>query len=81
MGNIIYAFPQKDTVVEAIGNFIKYNTDPKATIIGAYEKLPTPDLNLNLDEAIIMFLVYDGPDPGTAFDNFTSIPHLLYSTA
>lgn len=80
-GNIIYAFPQKDTVIEAIGNFIKYNTDPKAAIIGTYEKLPTPDLNLNLDEAIIMFLVYDGPDPGTAFDNFTSIPHLLDTTS
>jgi FAD/FMN-containing dehydrogenase len=76
-GNIIYAFPQKDTVIEAIGNFIKYNTDPKAAIIGTYEKLPTPDLNLNLDEAIIMFLVYDGPDPGDAFINFTSTPHLL----
>ncbi|KAJ5369809.1 uncharacterized protein N7496_005901 [Penicillium cataractarum] len=76
-GNVIYAFPQKDTVIEAIGNFIKYNTDPKAAIIGTYEKLPTPDLNLNLDEAIIMFLVYDGPDSGAAFDNFTSIPHLL----
>lgn len=80
-GNIIYAFRQKDTVIEAIGNFIKYNTDPKAAIIGTYEKLPTPDLNLNLDEAIIMFLVYDGPDPGTAFDNFTSIPHLLDTTS
>ncbi|CEJ62363.1 hypothetical protein PMG11_10864 [Penicillium brasilianum] len=76
-GNVIYAFPQKDTVIEAIGNFIKYNTDPKAAIIGTYEKLPTPDLTLNLDEAIIMFLVYDGPDPGDAFANFTAIPHLL----
>lgn len=65
-GNIIYVFPQKDTVIEAIGT---------------YEKLPTPDLNLNLDEAVIMFLVYHGPDPGTAFDNFTSIPHLLDSTS
>lgn len=79
-GNIIYAFPQKDTVVEAIGNFIRYNTDPKASIIGTYEKLSTPDLNLNLDEAIIMFLVYDGPDAGDAFANFTKIPHLLDTT-
>lgn len=76
-GNIIYAFEQKDSVIGAIGDFIKYNTDPKAAIIGTYEKLPTPDLNLNLDEAIIMFLVYDGSDPGDAFANFTSIPHLL----
>ncbi|KAJ5410901.1 uncharacterized protein N7487_005260 [Penicillium crustosum] len=79
-GNIIYAFPQKDVIVEAIGNFIRYNTDPKASIIGTYEKLPTPDLNLNLDEAIIMFLVYDGPDPGDAFANFTKVPHLLDTT-
>lgn len=80
-GNIIYAFTQKEAVIEAIGNFIKYNTDPKAAIIGTYEKLPTPDLNLNLDEAIIMFLVYDGPDSGNAFSNFTSIPHVLDTTS
>ncbi|KAJ5088335.1 hypothetical protein N7456_011951 [Penicillium angulare] len=79
-GNLIYVFAQKDNVVEAIGNFIKYNTDPKAAIIGTYEKLPTPDLNLNLDEAIIMFLVYDGPDPGNAFKNFTDITALLDTT-
>lgn len=79
-GNIIYAFPQKDTIIEAIGNFIRFNTDPKASIIGTYEKLPTPDLNLNIDEAIIMFLVYDGPDPGDAFANFTSVPHLIDTT-
>lgn len=76
-GNLIYAFEQKDQVVEAIGNFIEYNTDPKAAIIGTYEKLPTPDLNLNLDEAIIMFLVYDGPDSGDAFTNFTNITPLI----
>ncbi|KAJ5172051.1 hypothetical protein N7492_004644 [Penicillium capsulatum] len=76
-GNLIYAFEQKDTVIKAIGNFIKYNTDAKASIIGTYEKLPTLDVNLNLDEAIIMFLVYDGPDPRGAFTNFTNIPHLL----
>ncbi|KAJ5212173.1 FAD-binding type 2 [Penicillium cinerascens] len=79
-GNLIYAFPQKDNVIEAIGNFIQYNTDPKAAIIGTYEKLGTPDLNLNLDEAIIMFLVYDGPDPGDAFTNFTSITPILDTT-
>jgi FAD/FMN-containing dehydrogenase len=79
-GNLIYAFPQKDEVIEAIGNFIQYNTDPKAAIIGTYEKFGSPDLNLNLDEAIIMFLVYDGPDPGDVFSNFTSITPLLDTT-
>ncbi|KAJ5832980.1 hypothetical protein N7474_001291 [Penicillium riverlandense] len=76
-GNVIFAFDQSDAVIDAIGNFIQYNTDPKAAIIGTYEKLPTPDLELNLDEAIIMFLVYDGPDAGNAFSNFTDIPHLI----
>jgi FAD/FMN-containing dehydrogenase len=76
-GNIIYAFQQKDIVLEAISNFIQYNNDPKASIIGTYEKLPAPDLNLNLDEVIIMFLVYDGQDSGSAFANFTSIPYLI----
>ncbi|KAJ5745716.1 hypothetical protein N7520_010898 [Penicillium odoratum] len=79
-GNLIYVFEQRDAVIEAIGNFIIYNTDPKAAIIGTYEKLPTPDLNLNLDEAIIMFLVYDGSDPGDAFKNFTDITALLDTT-
>lgn len=78
--NLIYAFSQKDDVIEAIGNFIQYNTDPKAAIVGTYEKFGSPDLNLNLDEAIIMFLVYDGPDPDDAFSNFTSITPLLDTT-
>lgn len=80
-GNIIYLFDHNKTVLEAIRNFVEYNTDPKASIIGTYEKLPTPSGDLDLDQAIIMFLVYDGPDPGIAFDNFTAIPHLLNTLA
>ncbi|KAG9949481.1 FAD-binding domain-containing protein, partial [Aureobasidium melanogenum] len=77
-GNLIYLFKQTANVLEAIQNFMKYNTDPKAAIIGTYEKLFTPAVgNLNLDEAVIMFLVYDGPDPGDAFANFTALPHLV----
>ncbi|KAL6228820.1 hypothetical protein BDW75DRAFT_250568 [Aspergillus navahoensis] len=75
-GNIIYLFQQNSAVLDAITNFIQYNNDPKAAIIGTYEKLPTPGLDLNLDEAIILFLVYDGPDAGDVFKNFTDIPHL-----
>jgi FAD/FMN-containing dehydrogenase len=75
-GNIIYLFQQNTAVLDAITNFIRYNDDPKAAIIGTYEKLPTPGLEHNLDEAIIMFLVYDGPDAGDVFKNFTDIPHL-----
>ncbi|OBT61179.1 hypothetical protein VE03_09454 [Pseudogymnoascus sp. 23342-1-I1] len=76
-GNIFYLFEQTLDVLDAINNFAAYNTDPKASIIGTYEKLPTPDLALNLDEFIIIFLVYDGPDAGTAFKNFTDIPSFL----
>ncbi|KAL4746906.1 hypothetical protein BDW72DRAFT_197262 [Aspergillus terricola var. indicus] len=76
-GNIIYLFQQNTAVLDAIANFIRYNDDPRAAIIGTYEKLPTPGLDLNLDEAIIMFLVYDGPDAGDVFKNFTDIPHLV----
>ncbi|KAF7535832.1 hypothetical protein G7054_g5080 [Neopestalotiopsis clavispora] len=76
-GNLVYLFEQCDAVLEAIHDFIAYNTDTKASILPTYEKLSTPDVNLNLDEAIILFVVYDGEDPGTAFDNFTSIPHLI----
>lgn len=76
-GNIIYLFEQVDAVATAIENFIQYNDDPKASIIGTYEILGTPSLELDLDQAVIMFLVYDGLDPGDAFANFTSIPYLL----
>ncbi|KAK5173437.1 uncharacterized protein LTR77_002118 [Saxophila tyrrhenica] len=77
-GNLIYVLDLKDKVLEAIRDFTRYNTDPKASIIGTYEKILTPSLgDLDLDQAIIMFLVYDGPDAGNVFDNFTSIPHLL----
>ncbi|KAL4863206.1 hypothetical protein BDV12DRAFT_177774 [Aspergillus spectabilis] len=76
-GVVVYLFQQNPAVLDAISDFIQYNEDPKAAIIGTYIKLPTPDLDLNLDEAITMFLVYDGEDPGDAFKNFTAIPNLL----
>jgi FAD/FMN-containing dehydrogenase len=76
-GNIIYFANQTIAVLEAIRDFTRYNTDPKAAIIGTYEKLTTPGLGLNLDEACIMFAVYDGPNPGNVFDNFTRIPYLI----
>lgn len=76
-GNLVYVFEQNDAVTDAIQAFMQYNPDPKASIVATYLKLPTPDLNFNLDEAILMFLVYDGPDAGDVFNNFTSNPYLL----
>ncbi|KAJ4295601.1 hypothetical protein N0V90_007614 [Kalmusia sp. IMI 367209] len=76
-GNIVYAFEQVAAIGQALADFTRYNTDPKAAIIGTYEILGTPDLALNLDRAGILFLVYDGEDPGDVFANFTKIPHLL----
>ncbi|KAL4899455.1 hypothetical protein BDW74DRAFT_163452 [Aspergillus multicolor] len=76
-GIVVYLFQHNSSVLNAISDFITYNEDPKAAIIGTYMKLPTPGFDLNLDEAIIMFLVYDGPDSGNAFKNFTDIPHLV----
>jgi FAD/FMN-containing dehydrogenase len=76
-GNVIYLFNQTTAVSDAIRNFIQYNEDPRASIIGTYEMLPTPSFGLDLDRAVIMFLVYDGPDAGDAFQNFTNIPHLV----
>lgn len=75
-GNVIYLFQQNSAVLDAIGDFVRYNEDPKAAIIGTYMKLPTPGLEFNLDEAIILFLVYDGEDAGNVFKNFTDIPNL-----
>ncbi|WYZ41957.1 hypothetical protein EsH8_V_000852 [Colletotrichum jinshuiense] len=79
-GNVIYLFNQTENVLDAIASFTLYNEDPKAAIIGTYEKLPTPALgSLNLDDFAILFLVYDGDQAGAkkAFSNFTSIPHLI----
>lgn len=77
-GNLIFVFDQKDKVLQAIHDFTLYNTDPKASIIGTYENIGTPSVgDLDLDQAIIMFLVYDGPDSSHAFDNFTSLPWLV----
>ncbi|KIW09277.1 uncharacterized protein PV09_00198 [Verruconis gallopava] len=76
-GNIIYLFDQTEAIGQALADFTRYNTDPKAAIIGTYEILGTPDLNLNLDKAGILFLVYDGEDPGDVFKNFTDIPNVI----
>ncbi|KAL2848979.1 hypothetical protein BJX68DRAFT_255602 [Aspergillus pseudodeflectus] len=76
-GIVVYLFQKNSDVLNAIGNFIQYNEDPKAAVIGTYMKLPTPDFGHNLDEAIVMFLVYDGEDAGNTFKNFTDIPHIL----
>ncbi|KAH9827170.1 FAD-binding, type 2 [Teratosphaeria destructans] len=76
-GNIIYLF-NESAVFTAIQNFVQYNTDPKASIIGTYEYISSSLLgSLGLSQAILMFLVYDGPDAGGAFDNFTKIPHVV----
>ncbi|EPS38608.1 hypothetical protein H072_7639 [Dactylellina haptotyla CBS 200.50] len=80
-GNVMYLFEQTDAVTLAIKNFMQYNADPKASIVATYLKLPTPGLGLNLDEAILTFLVYDGLDPGDAFTNFTNIPHVVETMA
>ncbi|KAK8032343.1 hypothetical protein PG990_002077 [Apiospora arundinis] len=76
-GTIIYVLDHAQAVLDAVRDFITYNTDPKASIMATYETLTTPDVLLNLDKIIVLFLVYDGADPGTAFHNFTQIPHLL----
>ncbi|KAK8101137.1 hypothetical protein PG999_011511 [Apiospora kogelbergensis] len=76
-GTLVYVLDHSEAVLEAVRDFISYNTDPKASVMATYETLTTPDVLLNLDEVIVVFLVYDGADPGTAFRNFTQIPRLL----
>ncbi|KAK8058618.1 hypothetical protein PG994_009066 [Apiospora phragmitis] len=76
-GTLIYVLDHAQKVLEATHDFIAYNIDPKANILVTYETLTTPDVLLNLDEVIVVFIVYDGADPGAAFSNFTQIPRLL----
>lgn len=53
------------------------NKDPKASIIVTVNKLPTPDATVGLDEFILLFAVYDGPDAGNAFEAFEKVPHVI----
>ena len=77
-GNIIYPLgPLAARANQAAHDFARYNTDPKAAIIGTWEKLGVPDLGTGLQDVYLLFAVYDGPDPGHVFDNFTAIPHLI----
>jgi hypothetical protein len=77
-GNLVFLLNETGKVLDAHRDFIKYNTDPKASVMVTINKIPTPTLgDLNLDEIVILFLVYDGANPGNAFANFTSIPHLV----
>ncbi|KAK5633636.1 hypothetical protein RRF57_009350 [Xylaria bambusicola] len=76
-GNLIYVSDHSEEILKATRDFILYNTDPKAAILMNYNILTTPDLALGLDQAAVMFLVYDGENPGDVYANFTAIPHLL----
>ncbi|KAI1421910.1 hypothetical protein F5Y12DRAFT_717907 [Xylaria sp. FL1777] len=76
-GNLLYVSDHSEQVLNATRDFILYNTDPKAALLMNYNILSIPDLDLGLDQAALMFLVYDGEDPGDAYANFTAIPHLL----
>lgn len=77
-GNLIYLFGSAAARAnQAAHDFARYNTDPKAAIIGTWEKLGVPDLGTGLQNVYILFAVYDGPDPGHVFDNFTAVPHLI----
>ncbi|KAI0532447.1 hypothetical protein GGR58DRAFT_507418 [Xylaria digitata] len=76
-GNLLYVFDHHEAILNATRDFILYNTDPKAAVLMNFNVLTIPDLELGLDQACVMFLVYDGEDPGDAFANFTAIPHLL----
>lgn len=51
--------------------------DPKAAIITTVEKLFTPDLTVGLDEIVLIFLVYDGENPGDIFKEFEAVPHVI----
>ncbi|PWN26921.1 FAD-binding domain-containing protein [Jaminaea rosea] len=76
-GLLVYALNETNRVLEAVHDFTRYNTNPKANLIATWEKIPLPDLNINLDEIFILFAVYDGEDPGNSYKNFTDIPHIL----
>ncbi|KAI1292600.1 hypothetical protein F5Y03DRAFT_18883 [Xylaria venustula] len=76
-GNLLYVLDHHEAVLNATRDFILYNTDPKAAVLMNYNILTTPDLDFGLDQAAVMFLVYDGEDPGDVYANFTAIPHLL----
>ncbi|KAF2155429.1 FAD-binding domain-containing protein [Myriangium duriaei CBS 260.36] len=73
-GNLMWGAKDGKAVLEAIRNFAVHNKDPKAAILGTIQKLGMSMGGLIPRETVMMFLVYDGPDAGKTFENFTKIP-------
>ncbi|CEH17212.1 fad binding domain-containing protein [Ceraceosorus bombacis] len=77
-GIVIYTQDQWDKVIKATSDFVSTNTDKKAAIITTVDSFGIlPDPTTKLSSFIILFNVYNGADPGTTFDAFTKIPHVL----
>ncbi|PWN89042.1 FAD-binding domain-containing protein [Acaromyces ingoldii] len=82
-GIIIYDGSHAAELFELGRQFNNNNKDPRAAIIITQTHLGTPDLLQKigifipaLDDIVIVFNVYDGPDGSKAFADFTAIPHV-----
>lgn len=73
-GNLIYTANDKNTpaILQAVRDFTEYNTDDKAAIIVTAEHTFGTLVNL-----WVIFMYYNGPNPGHAFDNFTAAKPFL----
>lgn len=73
-GNLIFNANDKTTsaILQAVRDFTEYNTDDKAGIIVTSEHTLATVVNL-----WIVFMYYNGPDPGRVFENFTAAGPIL----
>jgi FAD/FMN-containing dehydrogenase len=77
-GNPIYLFNQTADVLKQFMTSRSTILTRKQPPLEHMRSFLTPAVgDLDPDEAVMIFLVYDGADPGDAFANFTAMPHLL----
>ncbi|KAF2211247.1 hypothetical protein CERZMDRAFT_43502 [Cercospora zeae-maydis SCOH1-5] len=74
-GHKIFSIAQKDALINATHNLNSDYYDQKAAVIVTYSS--TLD---DLVDIFVVFMFYDGPEPGAILDEFNSIPSLLDQT-
>ncbi|PIA96174.1 Bifunctional solanapyrone synthase [Cercospora beticola] len=74
-GHKIFPMSQKDALLKATHNLNSNYNDTKAAVIVTYSS--TLD---TLVDIFVVFMFYDGPQPGTILDEFNAIPSLIDQT-
>ncbi|KAF2753344.1 FAD-binding domain-containing protein [Pseudovirgaria hyperparasitica] len=73
-GTRTYAAENRAQIFDSLSKFVANYPDKKAALI------PTHDFTLGVLDVLIVFMFYDGPDPGNVFADFDKIPSISSST-